>query len=104
LEIQFLDIGYYFISRRCLVLPTFNLDRVIAALSFPCSGRDFIAELERQDFPEGFLNELKPMLRARKFVSADALHGWLSANLTTHMAGLLGGASVQDLIRKAKSI
>jgi hypothetical protein len=77
---------------------------VVEILSFPCNGRDFIAELERQDFPQKFLNELKPMIRARKFVSADALHEWLSANLTTHMAGLLGGASVRDLIRRARGI
>jgi len=81
---------------------TYNLDNVIDGLSYPASGNDIIKALEDRNFPEDFMNEFKPMIKEKNFNSADDLHGWLSDNLTTHMAGLLGGATVHDLITRAK--
>lgn len=81
---------------------TYNLDNVIDSLSYPTSGDDVIKNLEDKNFPEAFMNEFRPMVKGKMFNSADDLHTWLSDNLTTHMAGLLGGASVHDLITRAK--
>ncbi len=81
---------------------TYNLDNVIDGLSYPASGNDVISALESKNFPESFLSEFRPMIKGKNFKSADDLHSWLSDNMTTHMAGLLGGATVHDLITRAK--
>lgn len=81
---------------------TYNLDNIIDGLSYPASGDDVIKALEQNNFPQDFMSEFKPMIQGKNFSSADGLHEWLASNLTTHMAGLLGGATVHDLITRAK--
>ena len=81
---------------------TYNLDEVISGLSYPATGDDIINALERNNFPEDFMSEFRPLIRGKNFNSEDDLHAFLSENLTTHMAGLLGGASVHDLIERGK--
>ncbi len=81
---------------------TYNLDNIIDGLSYPASGDDVIDALNRNNFPQDFMSEFSPMVKGKNFNSADDLHEWLSSNMTTHMAGLLGGATVHDLITRAK--
>lgn len=83
-------------------METYNLDNVIDGLSYPASGDDVIRALEDRNFPEDFMKEFRPMMEGKNFNSADDLHHFLAENLTTHMAGLLGGATVHDLITRAK--
>lgn len=82
---------------------TYNLDDVVNSLSFPASGDDVIRVCENKNFPDNFMNEFRPLIKGKNFNSPDELHSWFAANLTTHMAGLLGGATVHDLIRRAKT-
>ncbi|MEW5706109.1 MAG: hypothetical protein AB1743_04850 [Actinomycetota bacterium] len=81
---------------------TYNLYEVISTLSYPVTGDDVISALEGRNFPEDFMSEFRPMIKGKTFNTMDDLHAWLADNLTTHMAGLLGGASVHDLIEKGK--
>ncbi|MCL6472127.1 MAG: DUF2795 domain-containing protein [Firmicutes bacterium] len=81
---------------------TYNLDKIIDGLSYPASGDDVIKALEENNFPESFMSEFRPMIKDKRFETPDDLHTWLADNMTTHMAGLLGGASVHDLITRAK--
>ncbi|HZD59552.1 MAG TPA: hypothetical protein VE439_03725 [Anaerolineae bacterium] len=81
---------------------TYNLDNVIASLSYPASGDDVISALEARNFPDDFMSEFRPLMSGKTFNSEDELHEFLAEHLTTHMAGLLGGASVHDLIERGK--
>ncbi|MBE0447760.1 MAG: hypothetical protein IBX64_06630 [Actinobacteria bacterium] len=81
---------------------TYNLGEVISGLSYPATGDDMITALEGRNFPEDFMSEFRPMIKDKKFNSEDELHAFLAENLTTHMAGLLGGATVHDLIERGK--
>lgn len=83
-------------------MQTYKLDDVISSLSYPASGDDVISACEQRNFPEDFMSEFRPMISGKTFNSEDDLHSWLADNLTTHMAGLLGGASVHDLIARGK--
>ena len=81
---------------------TYKLDDVIDGLSYPASGDDVIKALEERNFPKEFMDEFRPMIMGKNFPTPDDLHTWLAANLTTHMAGMLGGQSVHELITRAK--
>jgi len=83
---------------------TYNLSEVASSLSYPASGDDVIMACEQRNFPEDFMSEFRPMIKGQMFNSEEELHSWLSSNLTTHMAGLLGGATVHDLIQKGKEV
>lgn len=80
----------------------FKLNSVINAMRFPCSGNDVLNKCATQNLPERFISELRPLIRNKKFESKNSLESWFADNMTAHMAGLLGGAAVQDLIRKGK--
>lgn len=80
----------------------FKLNSVIGSLRFPCSGNDVLNACRKQDLPEKFINELRVLIRNKKFNSKNDLDAWFADNMTAHMAGLLGGAAVRDLIRKGK--
>lgn len=81
---------------------TFRLSGVITALRFPCFGNDVLNACRRKKLPENFTNELRSLIKNSKFNSKKELESWFADNMTAHMAGLLGGAAVQDLIRKGK--
>lgn len=80
----------------------FRLDSVVSSLRFPCSGRDVLNECRKQNLPENFINELSSLISNNRFDNQSDLESWFSDNLTAHMAGLLGGAAVQNLIAKGK--
>jgi hypothetical protein len=82
---------------------TYALDNIIDGLKYPASGNDVIKACENNNFPEDFLNEFSPMIKNENFNSPQELHSWLASHMTTHLAGKLGGASVHDLIQRAKS-
>ncbi|HEY3374080.1 MAG TPA: hypothetical protein VGK02_03340 [Candidatus Aquicultor sp.] len=81
---------------------TYNLDNIIDNLNYPVNGSQIVRVLNENNFPQEFMQEFEPMIKSEQFDSRTTLHEWLSDHLTTHMAGLLGGASVHDLISKAK--
>jgi len=83
---------------------THKLHPVIDALSYPANGNDFLREAQRQGLPNDFIEELKPMISGKTFNSAHDLERWVANNVTAHMAGLLGGASVQELIARGKKV
>lgn len=80
----------------------FRLDSVVNSLKFPCSGKDVLNECRRQNLPEKFISELGEIIRNARFDNQSDLENWLADNLTAHMAGLLGGAAVQNLIAKGR--
>jgi hypothetical protein len=84
-------------------MKTYALDDIIGGLKYPASGRDVLDACERNNFPEEFLNEFTPLIQDEQFDSSQDLHSWLGTHMTTHLAGKLGGASVHDLIQRAKS-
>jgi hypothetical protein len=84
-------------------MKTYALDDIIAGLKYPASGDDVLKACERNNFPEDFINEFTPLIKNEMFDSPQDLHSWLATHMTTHLAGKLGGASVHDLIQRAKS-
>jgi hypothetical protein len=84
-------------------MKTYSLDDIIAGLKYPASGDDVLRVCKRNNFPDDFLNEFSPLIQDEMFNSKQELHSWLGTHMTTHLAGKLGGASVHDLIERAKS-
>lgn len=80
----------------------FRLDSVVNSLKFPCSGNNVLNECRRQNLPENFIGELGAIISDQRFDNQSDLESWFSDNLTAHMAGLLGGAAVQNLISKGR--
>jgi hypothetical protein len=86
-----------------IVMKTYALDDIISGLKYPASGDDVLRACKHSNFPEDFLSEFSPLIEDETFNSSQELHSWLATHMTTHLAGKLGGASVHDLIQRAKS-
>jgi hypothetical protein len=62
-----------------------------------------IDEAENQGLPRNFIDEIEPLISGQSFPAKAHLDDWVKNNVTTHLAGLLGGATVHELIERAKS-
>lgn len=80
---------------------SFNLDELIDGMAYPCSGSDVVNACSLL-LPNEFCTELSSKISKQNFNNSYELRMWFSENITTHMAGLLGGATVTELIEKGK--